>query len=107
MAAFGLAEEKIEALMAHTARETRQEEVEVFAWLATPLRWFLAMASQWRRDPEGRATGLDYASADATARLAGLSPEPEDFAHLQILEQAMLARLRDRRSGPRRIGGRA
>lgn len=77
----------------------------MFAWLAIPLRWFLAMASQWRRDAEGRATGLDYASAEPTARLAGLTPAPEDFAHLQLLEQAVLSKLRERRANMPRIGG--
>ncbi|SEK34660.1 Phage related hypothetical protein [Roseovarius azorensis] len=78
----------------------------MFAWLATALRWFLAMSSQWRRDGDGRATGLDYGPAEATARLAGLDVGPDDFAHLQILEQAVLAELRGavRQRSPR-IGG--
>lgn len=103
--AFGLAEAQIDAMVAAARGAPRQEEeVEVFAWCATSLRWFLAMASQWRRDAEGRATGLDYGPAEAVARMAGLDVGPDDFARLQVLEQAVLRVLGDRRQRTRPAG---
>jgi hypothetical protein len=86
--------------MAQAARVT-DEEVEVFAWLSTALRWFLAMSGQWRRDAAGRVTGLDYGCAEALARLEGLETGPDDFAWLRILEGAALGEMRQR-TGPGR-----
>lgn len=95
-------------MVAAADKTGREDEIEVFAWCATSLRWFLAMASQWRRDGDGRPLGLDYGPAEATARMAGLVTGPDDFARLQVLEQATLSALRERleRRGNRRIGER-
>ncbi|MBC7132147.1 MAG: DUF1799 domain-containing protein [Roseovarius sp.] len=93
-------------MTARASGNDRKDDVEVFAWLATAFRWFLAMSSQWRRDGDGRVAGLDYGPAEATARLAGLTIGPDDFAHLQVLEQAVLAEVRDGSRQPSaRIGG--
>jgi len=106
LAAFGLGAAQIDAMVKAAGAAARKDEIEVFAWCATSLRWFLAMASQWRRDGEGRATGLDYGPAEATARMAGLVPGPDDFARLQVLEQATLRVLRERQTRRGGIGGR-
>jgi hypothetical protein len=42
--------------------------------------------------------GLDYGAGKVTAELAGLDVGPDDFAHLQIIEQAVLEELRKRRA---------
>lgn len=104
--AFGLGAAKIDAMVAAAEGGARKNEVEVFAWCATSLRWFLAMASQWRRDGEGRVTGLDYGPAEATARMAGLDTGPDDFARLQVLEQATLRVMRERQTRRASVGGR-
>jgi len=104
--AFGLHEAQIGAMLKAAGGAARKDEIEVFAWCATSLRWFLAMASQWRRDGDGRAVGLDYGPAEATARMAGLEIGPDDFARLQVLEQATLRVLRDRQTRRGGIGGR-
>lgn len=95
-------------MVAEAEKAGREDEIEVFAWCATSLRWFLAMASQWRRDGDGHPLGLDYGPAEATARMAGLVIGPDDFARLQVLEQATLSALRETRERRRgtRIGGR-
>jgi hypothetical protein len=80
--------------MAQAARVT-DEEVEVFAWLSTALRWFLAMSGQWRRDAAGRVTGLDYGCAEALARLEG-SP---GCAFSKARPWARCASARDRAAG--------
>jgi hypothetical protein len=99
LAAFGLGAAQIETVIARAS--AAPQEVEVFAWLATSLRWFLAMSSQWRRDAEGRPRALDYGCAEAVARLEGLSVTPDDFAFLRILERAAMDEMRARtpRSG--------
>lgn len=74
----------------------------MFAWLATSLRWFLAMSSQWRRDAEGCPRALDYGCAEAVARLEGLSVTPDDFAFLRILERAAIDEIRTRSRKPGR-----
>ena len=106
--AFGLKAAQIDAIVMAAGGAARKDEIEVFAWCATSLRWFLAMASQWRRNGDGCALGLDYGPAEATARMAGLSVWPDDFARLQLLEQATLQVLRERQGRPRthRFGGR-
>lgn len=106
LAAFGLGAAQIDAMVAAAEGGARKDEVEVFSWCATSLRWFLAMASQWRRDGDGRAVGLDYGPAEATARMAGLDTGPDDFARLQVLEQATLRLLRERQTRRARVGGR-
>lgn len=102
--AFGLNEAQIDAMVKAAGGAARKDEIEVFAWCATSLRWFLAMASQWRRDGDGRAVGLDYGPAEVTARMAGLTVGPDDFARLQLLEQATLRVLRERQKRSRRHG---
>lgn len=92
--AFGLRPEAVAAFERRADAAQRDDEIEMFAWLETALTWFLAAASQWRRDAESRPAGLDYAGAEAAARLAGLAPGPDDFAHLRVLEQAALAEIR-------------
>ncbi|WP_354538753.1 hypothetical protein [Roseovarius sp. MBR-6] len=57
MAAFGLGPAQIDAMVKAAQGAAREDGIEVFAWCAPALRWFLAMASQWRRDGEGRALG--------------------------------------------------
>jgi hypothetical protein len=85
-------------MLVRAGGDGRKRDIEVFAWLATPVQWFLAMATQWRRDGEGRVAGLDYGAGTVTAELAGLDVGPDDFAHLQIIEQAVLEELRKRRA---------
>jgi hypothetical protein len=66
-------------------------EIEVFDWLRPAVVWFLTCRTQWRRAGySGVRTGIDYAGAEAAARLGGLTPTAEDFAYLQILEAETL-----------------
>ncbi|MET4128401.1 DUF1799 domain-containing protein [Roseovarius sp. MBR-6] len=85
-------------MLVQAGKDDRERGIEVFAWLATPVQWFLAMGTQWRRDGDGRVAGLDYGAGKVTAELAGLDVGPDDFAHLQIIEQAVLEDLRNRRT---------
>lgn len=95
--AFGMSARQIDAMIAKAA-PTAVGTVEVFGWLATALKWFLAMSGQWRRDAAGIPRALDYSCLDAVARHAGLRVTPEDFAWLQVLEQAVLDEIASRRS---------
>jgi len=104
--AFGLSQAQIDAMVKAAQGAAREDGIEVFAWCAPALRWFLAMASQWRRDGDGRALGLDYGAAEGTARMSGLSIGPDDFARLQVLEQAVLWILLERQKRCRLVGGR-
>jgi hypothetical protein len=93
-------------MLVRAGKDDRKRDIEVYAWLATPVQWFLAMATQWRRDGKGRVAGLDYGAGKVTAELAGLDVGPDDFAHLQILEQAVLEELRKHRArGPLGLRG--
>lgn len=94
---MGVEAAKVEAMVAR-ARPTAPPGVEVHAWLETTVRWFLVCATQWRRDAMGGIAGLDYAGAEAAARLSGLRPSPEDFDGLRVMEaEAMRAMREDRR----------
>lgn len=95
LAAFGLDAAQVEATLARAGR-AGTEEVEVFVWLATAFRWFLAMSSQWRRDAAGRIVRLDLGCAETVARLEGLEVSADDFAWLRILERAALDEMRRR-----------
>lgn len=54
---------------------------------------FVAVSTQWRPPvfgPAGNAywQGLDYAGVEAGLRLAGISPTPDIFAGLRLMEGA-------------------
>jgi Phage related hypothetical protein (DUF1799) len=51
------------------------------------LEAFLAVASQWRIGPQGRALGLDYAGAQAGLALAGITVTPALWADLREIER--------------------
>lgn len=51
------------------------------------LHLFLAVQTQWRRNPRGWRTGLDYQGVEAAARLRGMSLQPEHFGLLQAMER--------------------
>jgi hypothetical protein len=60
-------------------------------WL--PLRVFLAMETQWRTNPRGQMTGLDYTALAAVREGLAIAPEawPPLFADLQLMEDEALA----------------
>lgn len=88
--------DQIEALVAQ-ARPQADPGVEVYAWHECAVRWFLAASTQWRRDAMGRIAGLDYASAEVAARLAGLTVGPDDFEGLRVMEAEVLRLMREDR----------
>lgn len=62
------------------------------------VRWFLALQTQWRvtalntmERAELRRTGLDYGVAEPTARMSGLTTDPDAFTRLRVLEAEALA----------------
>ena len=74
------------------------DEFEMLPETADALNLFSVCASQWRmrQVPVGmgasisRPYGLDYTACESIVRLRGLSFLPETWAHLQILEQALI-----------------
>lgn len=58
------------------------------AWPA--VRLFIALGTQWRWGPEGRPVGLDYGAIRPAAELSGITPTPELFDDLRVMEAAAL-----------------
>ena len=66
-------------------------------WPAAKL--FSACLAQWRRGPDGRLEGLDYAACRAAAKGMGIGWRRE-FGRLRVMERAVLEAL----SGPPEAG---
>jgi len=97
MAAFGFSEAAVARMQAEARRALADEGLAIHPDNIAAVRWFLAMQTQWRtvtlstmERAEIRRTGLDYAVAEATARLKGLEPSADAFARLQLLEAEAL-----------------
>ena len=92
LAAFGATEEEIAAW----SKERKKEEE--FAVL--PENWqavlcFMRLATQWRLGPMGQRVGLDYPAIQPVLDLMGITPDPDLFDSLQILEAAALEALHE------------
>jgi hypothetical protein len=87
-AAWGFTPEAVAALSAAPDPDI----VECFPWFETAVRWFCAVAGQWRADMGGRVA-LDYAAAEAAARMMGIDVTPDSFATLRRLERLAIAEM--------------
>lgn len=59
-------------------------------------RCFIALGTQWRVSPAGRAYGLDYAAVPVVLRLNGVARGecPDVFQSIQVMEAAYLEAMR-------------
>lgn len=58
---------------------------------ASILEAFSLVATQWRRLPDGRPCGLDYAAVKAGLEMAGIEADRRLLEGLQICEQEVMA----------------
>jgi hypothetical protein len=65
------------------------------------LRAFFAISSQWRTvviDNRVVPTALDYKAAKAGLKLAGIKVKPHVWLDVQVIEQAALKAMREKRA---------
>ena len=87
---MGLPPEAIADLQAQ--QQAGDLEVPPDCW-PTVMAW-LAVQTQWRIAPSGRAIGLDYSAVDVALRRLGIEDaDGELFAGLQVMEVAALRAL--------------
>lgn len=67
-------------------------EVEQANWLA--VRVFLRCGTQWRRDPHGALTGIDYSSLETVMRLMGVDDPQDVFERVAVIEDESLRIIR-------------
>lgn len=101
MAAWGNPEAAAQ-LRAQAAEAARDEGLAIHPDNHATVRWFLALQSQWRTvglstlgGAAIRRTGLDYGAAEATARLARIETDADDFARLRVMESEALKAWRE------------
>lgn len=77
-------------------RASLENRLPIWPEHGPPAIVFFAMATQWRTGLGGYE-GLDYQAIEPTARMLGLTFEPQAFQDIRIMEDEALRVIRSRR----------